>query len=235
VDKSKWTALATCFLLLTSFAACGKISDPVLSNLLCEPPCWKNLQPGETTKEEAVSILENLPEADQATITLRGEPWNIFEDTIYFHFNKSEIQGRANISSGKVVFIQIYGDSNRNLDITFGEAVKKLGEPEFVTNIPVSGGVPLAPTTSYIITAIHPERGFGFDYDTRYLPKSTKTELSPENKLRVVFFFDPDFFDQLLEAGYFSGGNKASDSSKFMRPWDGYGILREKYPPLFIK
>ncbi len=235
MDKKRPIRLIIGLFLLISLAACKQAPDPILSSPMCEPPCWKNLQPGETTEEEAVSILENLPEVDQTTITLRGEPWNIFEDTIYFHFNKSEIHGRVYISSGKAAYIEIYRDSNRNMDITFGEAVKKLGEPEFITNIPVSGGVPLAPTTSYIVTAIQTERGFGFDYDTRYLPKSKKAKLSPENKLRVFFFFDPDFFDDLLEAGYFSLGDQTKDTSKFMRPWDGYGILREKYPPLLIK
>jgi len=222
--------------MLMTLGACRPTPVPILSNPTCEPPCWKNIQPGETTKDEAFFLLKKLPEVDQTTITLRGEPWNIFEDIIYFDFKNSEVQGRVHISNGKASYIEIYGDSNRDIDVTFGEAVNELGEPEYIINVPLSGGLPLAPSTSYIVTALQPDRGFEFDYDTRYLPKAQKAELKPENKLRVIGFFDPDFFDQLLEAGFFSLGYlNASETRKYMIPWDGYGIIAEKYPPVSIR
>lgn len=72
-------------------------------------------------------------------------------------------------------------------------------------------------------------------YDTRYLPGSRKGELNPENKLRVIFFFDPELYDHFLEAGYFSLLYlKEEETRKYMVPWDGYGSLEEKYPPANI-
>lgn len=219
--------------MLMPLVACRPTPVPILSNPSCEPPCWKNIWPGKTTKEETVSRLQELPEVDPTTITLNGKPWNIFEDAIYFYFKESKIEGHVYISNGKVSLLQIFREGNRELDVTFGEAVNELGEPEYIINVPVSGGLPLAPSTSYIVTALQPGRGFEFDYDTRYLPKAQKAELKPENKLRVIGFFDPAFFDQLLDAGFFSLGYlNASETRKYMIPWDGYGILAEKYPPV---
>ena len=220
------------FILLTS---CEQTNVPVLNNLTCEPPCWKGIYPGETTEEEVALILNSLPEVDQSSISFNGQPRDIFDDVIYFKFKKSELQGWISIFNGKASLIQIFGEGNRNIGITFGEAVNKLGEPKYIINIPTSGGVPLSPTTSYIIIAVQPERGFDFDFDTRDLPAFRKTELRPENTLRVISFFDPEFFDQLIEAGFFSLGRlHASETRKYWIPWDGYGNIAEKYPPVYF-
>lgn len=41
-----------------------------LDRPVCKPPCWQNITPGVTTRDEAVSILENTPDI---TITYNGE------------------------------------------------------------------------------------------------------------------------------------------------------------------
>lgn len=208
----------------------------MLLDSTCKSPCWKNIQLGETTKDEAISILKTLPEVDQTTTTLNGKRWNIFEEIIYFGLKDSEVVGRIYFSNGKASFIEIFHDSNGELSITFEDAISQLGEPQYIINIPISGGLPLAPNTSHIIIAVQPEQGFGYNFDTRNQPASQKGELRAENKLRAITFFDPEFFDQLLEAGFFSLGNfNASATRKYMVPWDGYGVLGEKYPPAAIK
>jgi hypothetical protein len=235
-ENSRWISLIFSLWVLMPLAGCGPNPVPILSNPTCQPPCWKNIRPGETTKEEAVSLLKELPEVDSTTIALNGKPWNIFEDIIYFGFKDSEVHGRVYISNDKAVFIEISRVGDLELDTTFGEAVNMLGEPEYIINIPISGGLPLAPKTNFIIIAIQPERGFGFDYDTRYLPGYQKAELLPENKLRGITFFDPAFFDQLLEAGFFSPGHlHSNETRKYMIPWEGYGALEEKYPPASVR
>jgi hypothetical protein len=235
IKKGRFVLIVILWMLMT-FSACGNPPVPTLLDATCELPCWKNIHLGEATKEEAVSILKTLPEVDPTTITLNGKPWNIFEDVIYFGFKDSKVVGRIYFSDGKASFIEIFHESNRELSITFEDAVSRLGVPQYIINIPMSGGLPLAPTTSHIIIAVQPEQGFGFDFDTRNQPTSQKAELRPDNKLRAITFFDPEFFDQLLEAGFFSLGKLyASETRKFMTPWDGYGVLREKYPPAVIK
>jgi hypothetical protein len=157
--KTKRTLLVISLLILILISACSHAPVPILSNSTCEPPCWNNIQPGETTKDEAVLILNGLPEVDRTTITLNGEPWDIFDDAIYFSFRDSNVVGRMYINKGKVSFVEVFNKDNNPLDITLGEAIARLGEPEYVINVPISGGPPLAPTTSYIITAIQPEKG----------------------------------------------------------------------------
>lgn len=235
--KMGWVAQVITLWMLIPLAACRPTPVPILSNPSCEPPCWKNIRPGETTKEETVSRLQELREVDPTTITLNGKSWNIFEDAIYFNFKESKLEGRVYINNGKVSVIEIFCEGgNKELDVTFDEAVNELGEPEYIINVSISGGLPLAPSTSYIVTAIQPDRGFLFDYDTRYLPKAQKAELRPENKLRVIGLFDPAFFNHLLEAGFFSLGRlDASETRKYWIPWDGYGNIAEKYPPVIIK
>ena len=148
--------------------------------------------------------------------------WENCRDSVYF-------------ANGKASFIEIFHNSNKTLNLTFGEAITKLGEPEYIINTPTSGGIPGSPTTSYIVIAIHPEWGFGFGYDTRDQPASQKAEIKPENKLYVIIFFAPEFLDQLLDAGFYSTRKLgSSEIRKSWKPWDGYGSLVEKYPPAKI-
>jgi hypothetical protein len=48
-----------------------------LAQPACKPPCWQNITPGQTTRDEAVTILENTP---GIVITYnnkkRGVTWN---------------------------------------------------------------------------------------------------------------------------------------------------------------
>jgi hypothetical protein len=38
----------------------------------CSPPCWHQLVPGESTEEEALEILQDLPFVDENTIELQS-------------------------------------------------------------------------------------------------------------------------------------------------------------------
>lgn len=226
--KFIYTCLAICLILIHLLTACQPSSAIILLSSECEPPCWKGIYPGRTTKDEAAYLLNTLPEVDQSSITFNGRPRDIFEDVIYFDFKKRGLGGWIHISNGKVSFIQFFSEGgNGVLGISFSNALKQLGEPQYILNIPTTGGIPGAPTTSYRIFAFHPERGISFNFDTRQQPAYRRSELRPENKLGGIAFFDPEFFEQLLDAGYFS-------PREYWTPWDGYGKITKKYPPVRI-
>lgn len=201
--RKRFKPLFTLFMILF-LVACKKEPDPILSNLDCELPCWGGVQLGVSNREETLSLLKKIPEVDQESIIADGKPWNIFDDVIYFGFNNKKISGRVYFTKDKASHIGLFDNSNKSLDTTFDDALRLLGEPKYIYNLPATGGVPGAPTDSNIIYAIHPETGFGFSLDMRHQPASSRAELTPESKLGGVFFFDPEFLEQLLDAGFFS-------------------------------
>jgi hypothetical protein len=202
-----------------------------LSSPNCNPPCWQNIIPGKTTEEEVINNLKNNSIVDQKSITLQGGRWNTFDDAIYSLFKNGEIKSEIYFLNGKVALMTFSGD----LNTTFNQAVTAFGDPEYIINIPQWGGLPGYPDPSFSITALNPSKGIKFSYDTRDVGGNIKLELTPENKITRISYFDPNKYKNILDAGMFSEGFlKDGEAEKFMVIWNGYGEIDKKYPPAII-
>lgn len=220
--------IITLLLSLLFLSGCHKISFLDLNS--CQLPCWNGLEQGKTTQGELLSVLKQLPSIDQESVT-KGEPWGIFKSQVYFQFKPMDTYGVAYFIDNKLVTIDIDGEINT----TFGQMVDLAGEPDFIITTPLRGGIPLQPSISYAVTAIYPEWGISFTYDTRSLPNKMRTEVSPDISLDWISIFDPNIFDELVDAKYFGQSVlSGEDTRKYMKSWDGYGPLLEKYPPARI-
>jgi hypothetical protein len=125
----------------------------------------------------------------------------------------------------KIVLIVFAG----KLNVRFEEAIEVLGEPKYVINIQSHI------TLSYSIESFDPEKGVAYTFNTADLSRRKKDEVSPDTPIRMISFFDPMKFDAMLEAGIFSSLKlNREDTLKYMRPWTGYGSIRQKYPPARI-
>jgi hypothetical protein len=219
-------------LLTMLISSCSKSSITILSAPTCSPPCWQNITPGKSSVEETKALLGDIALVDKNSIVVRGKPWDIFDEVIYFKLRSRGITADIYFLEGKVSMIVFSGD----LDITLGKVVVEYGEPEYIANVPLYGGMPLAGTFSYGITAFESEQGLAFAYDTRDLPKKLKTEITPDIRITLFFYFDPGVFSKLLESGlFFRLQNGGIDAQKSLMPWTGYGNIEEKYPPAVIE
>jgi hypothetical protein len=199
---------------------------PLVTSTNCFPPCWVNIVPGRTTKQEVITILKESSIIDSKSIVIKGESWNSFNDVVLFTTLSNNIDGEIYFVDDIAVFIGLYGDIN----INFSNAIERLGEPEYIINIPMYN-----PNKSYEIFALIPKDGVNFAYNTQDKGITSKSEITQENKITRVDFFDPNFFDYLSEAGTFSEGFLDSiQTKKYMVPWSGYGELDQKYPSAAI-
>ena len=194
-----------------------------LSDLVCSPPCWFNITPGVTTQEEALEILYELPFIDKDSVSTKGFYWNSFDDTIFFRSATQNWDGEAYVIDHKIVLIGFYG----KLNVTFEEAARVCGDPKFVIN---NRG-----QTSFSISALDPDKGVAYTFNTADLPRNKRNELRPDTPIRLIEFFDPMKYDELLEVGMFSMlALNREETLKYMRPWTGYGSISQKYPPARI-
>ncbi len=204
----------------------------IFSSSTCHAPCWQNIYPGKTKKSEVLNILKNLDIVDTKTISTRGEPWSIFDDVITLTLQSGNIKAEIYFNGDKVSLIGLSG----KIDLDFSQAVKNFGEPIYIINTPVSGGMPLSPTLSFYIVAINPEKGFEYSFDTRDLPDKLKNEIKPETVLNRVSFFSVTNYEEILNAGLFSTPYlTGAETKQYMIPWIGYGVILEKYPPAIIR
>jgi hypothetical protein len=128
-------------------------------------------------------------------------------------------------------------DFNGNLNINFRDVIKENGNPKFVINVPThGGGIPGIPTVSYSITVLDPDKGIAYTFNTNDLPMGKHSELRPDTPISMITYFDPDSYNDLLDAKIFSMSFLGREETlKYLHPWTGFGSIEKKYPPAVIK
>ena len=213
-------------IILLLVAACEISSDAVsvLDKSSCELPCWNNIVAGQTTEDELLKILGNLPDVDQASIQNYNHPWDIFDNQIFFSFQQDwtlsqhpKIDGEVEITNNIVSELIICGEINT----TMGAIVGAIGDPENI----ISGDNFYGGRTVILIDS---ENGVSY----WYIANLNNLELTPDTKIGCLEIFDSSLYEKMLEAKFFSNGYyNAEETMKVWYPWDGYGNLDEKYPP----
>ncbi len=74
------------FLLITACVSSSADEKSILDKSSCILPCWNGVVAGKTTEAELLQVLEHLPYIDQKSIEITNEPWNIFDNQIFFSF-----------------------------------------------------------------------------------------------------------------------------------------------------
>jgi hypothetical protein len=196
----------------------------------CEAPCWFNVVPGETLKEEIVPILQAIPGIDPDSIGNRGFPIEIFDDVYFFDLHKS-LEGEIWLLDNRVSEILLTPKKNGytkkySLGLTLGEIIDKYGEPDYVLLVRQLGPglLPISDAMHPIMVLINAERGIVTVYDAYYFPEKVRNLITADIKISYLKYFFPDDFDRLLEAGAFS----FFDTRIKLQPWHGYG----EYPAI---
>lgn len=213
-------------LIFLFIVSCGNIPDEmsILDQSSCKLPCWNGVVAGQTTEDDLLKILENLPDVDPETIRTTNQAWNIFDDQFYFSFRqewtlnqRSKLQGEGAIKNNTVSDFILCGEINT----TMGELVEQIGEPESI----ISGNNFYGGRTVIITDS---QKGVSYWYTTEL----DNLEIAPDTSMDCLKIFDPSLYEAMLEAKFFSNGYyNAEETLKVMYPWDGYGNLDEKYPP----
>ena len=210
------------YLFLVAACVSSNPDNSLIKNSQCKPPCWNDLMPGETTFDDALQIVKELSDIDQAEIAEIEHPWKIFNKQIWFSIIREELLTTKR-TNGALYFINDRLAAvllQLNVGVTFGEMVEMGGEPDVI--------VSLQHPEAILVEAILPSRGISFEFYGR------SDQFSAETKIDNVMFFDPLHYEQLLDAEMFSLGDYgADDTKKIMHPWNGYGSVEELYPLVF--
>ncbi len=212
-------------LIIFTLVSCAVLGQPpsVLGDSNCELPCWNGIIVGETTKDEMLDILRELSIVDQDIAILSA--WNIYDGGVNFYlypdgFYKHNVVVDSRFIENKVAEISFCGEPG----ISFGDVVKKVGEPK---NIIILG----SPSGGHFVTAVNEDIGVQFTYDTANIPLQLRTKIAPEIPIKCLIYFAPDFYEEMLEAGFFAMGHlNAEQTLKAMRSWIGYGDLKNYTP-----
>jgi len=195
--------LSPLIILLFLLEACQKDGEKIILENPCLPPCWRNITPGKTEQEELVKILESMPDINKKTVHVLGS-WNNFDSVVEATLISKPIINFY-IQDGKVVLIFISG----KLGLTYFEAMEHFGDPDVITAARTLGPsrILIGDSPLLYISAMIPEIGIGFGFDTRDILMKSDEEIKPDSKITEFYYYDPEYFETLLDRGLFTMGN----------------------------
>jgi len=156
----------------------------VVEDTTCEPPCWANIHPGETTAVEVGNILSTSPWVEKDSIF---STQYLALDAIFWEFVDGS-QGYVLLKNSTVWMLCFASNDSGSLNIKLAQAIDdKYGEPEkvfsaFNPNIPDWGGV----------TFFHPEKGVDYSYSSHIDTKKYQGILRPESPISDLTYYSPE-------------------------------------------
>ena len=188
----------------------------LFENPVCQPPCWKGITPGFTTKAKSIVILSKVNGISQPIVddhfTYAG-----FDDALHFVVNQSTI-GHLYILDDRVSMLALESRSN----LTLQKAIELFGQPQNILYVHAG--------EFDAITLLNSSKGISFGYQFHI---EDQPEITPDTIIGFVCFFDPTKYQLLLDAGTFSYYQlNAYDTQKNLRPWVGYGSILRYATPL---
>lgn len=180
----------------------------VFDNLVCEPPCWNNIIPGQTTYEEAYNLLKKLAISDSQIYTKQWEGGGIsfyhypVDSNKPFDDTKEEVLFR--FKNRILVRIEFEGDNHPRMSLNY--VLSRLGEPDYaVQDMYADMGE---------MTILHyPERGI----EIRCMPHWVRC--TSDSEVRVYFYLPASYESRLVD--YYGSLEKAQYAQQFFCPWVG--------------
>lgn len=194
-------------------------------NSTCQPPCWERIIPGVTTRSESLSLLAKIQSVDTESIY----QWD--NGDISWNFLKHNTTGKISYKDGYVHVIHFSSyQANPGRLISLEESIEKFGKPEIF----IFGKNNDGKHKRIIMELFYPQQGIAIetpDYRSFTDFVNNRTQdlgfkiIDPKHKVPSVFFFPPEDFYAVSEAGVFA--IKDLDNNIIIhnaKEWPGFGI-----------
>lgn len=183
-------------------------------DLICQYPCWQNIQPGISSSEVTYQILKD---SFYLTTPPLMPPIKIDDTRSYdsWTFTKNIQENGARV----IYFNDIVGviEFFENGRMTFGEVVNFYGEPDHVSAISGWGD-----SRWLNIALIYPSKGVLIThFDRNWGPSDNNAKITSSMAVFEVFYFDPNLYDQLLYSEFFGTADKQIILQS-IHPWLGF-------------
>lgn len=201
--------LVIMFSLMLFFIA--KTQSLVFDNT-CSPPCWINITPDITTRNETLDILFSQPKINPRSIQVRSN--NQEDDTIIWlsYTQIRDFGGEITFLDDKVYVLEFIPIKGRLL---LSEILKYFGEPEAIL-----AGYESVERPGLSIYILYPSKGIALLIHQRpYFEEWA--EIKPDSSIYAVWFFDSSRFDEVIRHGPI---NRFSEKviKQGLIPWPGY-------------
>jgi len=193
----------------------------VLTSTACAPPCWNDIQPGETTFTAVSDALWQMQGVDEQSINtdlpLSGE--EVESISWFFKPPARDISGTAYFENEIVTAISILTVNSLKIKDVFA----LLGEPELVWPeiTPSSYGEPVE------LSLIYPQEGFLIELMLELKEGSSTVEIAKNTRVYRVVYFNPAKYQDLLATRILIRRPPPTRQNS-PQPWAGFGAIQVK-------
>jgi hypothetical protein len=221
--------LMLAFILLTGCIK-SQGSTTLLKDNTCTAPCWNGLIPGETSENDAVKILNELPQVKPGSVRI-WYPDGVHKGDSFYLISGEQVD--LMFQDDKLLYIGFsYPVKHVFLNVTYQQLIDEFGDPGSIIRIDSYAGENLY--TLFI--SLYTDQGIAYSLFTNrgwiifgFLTNITK--ISPGTHVDRLYYFDPENIDGLIDKGNISGGIFTSqDIDELTQPWKGYGNIEKLYP-----
>jgi hypothetical protein len=175
------------------------------STINCTNPCWKGIEPGKTSKEYLIILIDKLGlPIEQEYMDDNYSSYLFLENEYYLHFIRTE----KNFVS-QIVF---FGPK----DIMLEEIITRIGEPNNSICVYLAAG-------KYYMSLLYPKRGLDIDvevyqYDNKFVINKDS------NILSATFRNELDINSMVNDIRVKAVNNlEITNASNLLQEWHGYG------------
>ena len=159
MDKLK--NILSFFTMLLLVTGCEKkISfEEILTSSECSAPCWMDIEPGKTTKDEALSKLNDLPALVEVNSIFTGVYGG--NERIGWEFLNSDVHGDVGFKNGYVSSISIgynFGEIRKSR-LKVGRLIELYGSPSDIYYQEGIGDLGII-----LVNLVSPEKGIEYQF-----------------------------------------------------------------------
>lgn len=202
---------------LMILVSCSGKPSLVLDDDTCIAPCWSNISPGETNKDDALNIVKQTEGIQQESIKEQQTFLPMNEDMVYWKFQGvKELNGDFSTHNDIVVMISF----NFKEEIAIRDFFKKNGEPDYVYLFLSKG-----PGAYLTVKFIYQEEGICLSHQPSLFPFQDPREYRVRDTTLIgeLFYIDPSIENGQTKIGCLRGLD-ANQYSKNLQKWSGYGV-----------
>jgi hypothetical protein len=179
-----------------------------LQGLPCRPPCWEGIIPGQTTADEAVTVLLSNPLV--LTATMAPSPLSPKDGIVTWSWRyqagSSEAYYDLQTSSQKIVAVRVHFPTS----LPFADMMQAYGEPSHIMAY-ASHGPDIGAGLAYELALVYQSDGFVI-----YTSGSGLPALDENTRFNQIVFFAP------TNQGTADGLKLIGISLKELIPWRGF-------------
>lgn len=216
MNQNKTNIVLAVLFIFSLLCSCNP--EPQLTNNIaaspCNPPCWQNITPGESTIED---VQNRIPFIDIKHVVWIGS-FDKYSEYVWWNFTNPSQYGWIGFNGNVVGDIQISGNINLNLE----QAVSKYGTPaKYVYGLYSDGDLFFVK-----VSILYPEKGLIISFRN----KNTRiVEILSNQEIDLLIFVDPksyeDYLITILRPIIYE-----EDFKERSRIWNGYTTIETGYP-----